>query len=136
MNRERALKIVLVLVGLLFAALVYPLMMFVRQEPALAMMLSVYVTLGIFLLLAARSPSANRSLIAFTAWSSFAHAALMAVQAFRNFVARGELVGVGVLIVIGVALIVLAPAKQSRELTSAVGAEAGSLGKQPTRIPS
>jgi len=46
MRRERALKIVLVVVGLLFTALVYPLMMFVRQEPALAMMLSVYVTLG------------------------------------------------------------------------------------------
>jgi hypothetical protein len=51
--------------------------MFVKQAPALAMMLSVYVTLGIFLLLAARNPSANRSLIAFTAWSSFARAALM-----------------------------------------------------------
>ncbi len=61
MIRERALKFVLVLVGLLFSALVYPLMMFVRQEPALAMMLSLYVTLGIFLLLAARNPSANRS---------------------------------------------------------------------------
>jgi hypothetical protein len=136
MNRERTLKVVLMLVGLLFLALVYPLTMFVRQEPALAMMLSVYVTLGIFLLLAARNPSANRSLIAFTAWSSFAHAALMAVQAFRNFIARGELVGVGVLIVIGVALIVLAPAEQSRGLASAVGGEARSLGKQPTRIPS
>jgi hypothetical protein len=45
--------------------------MFVRQEPALAMMLSLYVTLGIFLLLAARDPSAHRSLIAFTAWSAF-----------------------------------------------------------------
>ena len=132
MNRERALKIVLVLVGLLFLALVYPLMIFVRQEPALAMMLSLYVTLGIFLLIAVRNPSGNRSLIAFTAWSSFAHAALMAVQAFRNFIARGELLGVGVLIVIGVALIVLAPAKQPRELASAVGAGAGSLGKQPT----
>jgi hypothetical protein len=74
MRRERALKIVLVVVGLLFSALVYPLLMFVRQEPALAMMLSVYVTLGIFLLLASRNPSANRSLIAFTAWSSCVHA--------------------------------------------------------------
>ena len=70
-------------------------MMFVKQEPALAMMLSLYVTLGIFLLLAARNPSANRSLIAFTAWSSFAHAAVMASQAFRNLIARGELIGVG-----------------------------------------
>ncbi len=111
MNRERALKIVLVLVGLLFTALVYPLTVFVRQEPALAMMLSVYVTLGIFLLLATRNPAANRSLIAFTAWSSFVHAALMGGQAFANMVQRVELWGVRVLIVIGIALIALAPAK-------------------------
>ena len=121
MRRERALKLVLVLVGLLFLALVYPLLMFVRQEPALAMMLSLYVTLGIFLLLAARNPSANRSLIAFTAWSSFAHAAVMGVQALRNLIARGELLGVAALIVIGGALIVLAPAKQSDERVSAAG---------------
>jgi hypothetical protein len=121
MNRERALKVVLGFVGLLFAALVYPLMIFVRQEPALAMMLSLYVTLGIFLLIAVRNPSANTSLIAFTAWSSFAHAALMAVQAFRNLIPRGELVGVAVLVVIGVALIALAPTKRSVEQVSAVG---------------
>ena len=58
MNRERALKVVLVVVRLLFSALVYPMINFVRQEPSLAMMLSVYVTLGIFLLLASRNPSA------------------------------------------------------------------------------
>jgi hypothetical protein len=122
MRGERTLKVVLVVVGLLFVAAVYPLLMFVRQEPALAMMLSLYVTLGIFLLLAARNPSANRSLIAFTAWSSFAHATLMAVQAFRNFIARGELLGVALFAVIGVILIVLAPAKQSMQSASAVGA--------------
>jgi uncharacterized protein DUF6632 len=115
MHRERALKVVLVVVGLIFSALVYPLTMFVRQEPALAMMLSVYVTLGIFLLLAARNPSANCSLIAFTAWSSFVHAMLMAGQAFANLIAHGELVGSAVLVVIGVALIALAPAKQPVE---------------------
>jgi hypothetical protein len=119
MSRERALKVVLVVVGLIFFGLVYPLTMFVRQEPALAMMLSLYVTLGIFLLLAARNPSANRSLIAFTAWSSFAHAALMAVQAFRNLIPRGELLGVAALVIIGGALTVLAPAKQSVERVSA-----------------
>jgi hypothetical protein len=122
MWRERVLKVVLVLVGLLFSALVYPLTMFVRQEPALAMMLSVYVTLGVFLLRAARNPSANHSLIAFTAWSSFAHAAVMAVQAFRNVIPRGELLGVAVLVCSGVALIMLAPAKQSVERVSAAGA--------------
>jgi hypothetical protein len=112
LGRERALKVVLVVVGVIFCALVYPLTMFVRQEPALAMMLSLYVTLGIFLLLAARNPSANRSLIAFTAWSSLVHAGLMGMQAFCNMVQRGELWGVGVLLIIGVALIVLAPARQ------------------------
>ena len=119
MRRERALKVVLVVVGLIFCGLVYPLTMFVRQEPALAMMLSVYVTLGIFLLLAARDPSANRSLIAFTAWSSFAHAVLMAGQAFASLIARGELIGSVVLVVIGIAFIALAPAKQSGERASA-----------------
>jgi hypothetical protein len=119
MRRERLLKVALVSVGLLFSALVYPMTMFVRQEPALAMMLSLYVTLGIFLLLAARNPSAHRSLIAFTAWSSFVHAALMGMQAFRNLIARGELVGVAALIVIGVALIMLAPARESGERASA-----------------
>jgi hypothetical protein len=112
MNREVALKIVLALVGLLFLASAYPLMMFVRQEPALSMMFSIYVTLGVFLLLAIRNPLASRSLIAFTAWSSFAHAAVMGTQALQNMISRGELVGVAMLVVIGVALIALAPAKQ------------------------
>ena len=119
MLRERALKVVLVVVGLLFSAGVYPLMMFVRREPSLAMMLSLYVTLGIFLLLAAGDPPANRSLIAFTAWSSFAHAALMGMQAFLNLIPRGELLGVAALVIIGVALIVLAPGRWSGERRSA-----------------
>jgi len=121
MRRERALKIVLVLVGLFFAAMVYPMVLFVKQEPALAMMLSLYVTLGIFLLIAVRNPSAHRSLIAFTAWSSFAHAAVMSFQAFRNLIARGELIGSAVLVVIGVVLIALAPGKLSGEQASAAG---------------
>ena len=119
MHRDRALKAVLIVVGFIFCALIYPfLIMFTRQEPALAMMLSVYVTdVGIFLLLASRDPSANRSLIAFTAWSSLAHAALMGFQAFRNLIAGGELIGVAVLIVIGVSLIVLAPGKTTSPIS-------------------
>jgi len=113
MNRDLALKIVLALVGILFGVLAYPLAIFMRRDPATSMMFSLYVTLGVFLLLAIRNPSASRSLIAFTAWSSFAHAAIMGTQACRNMVARGELIGVAVLVAIGVALIALAPAKQS-----------------------
>jgi uncharacterized membrane protein YoaK (UPF0700 family) len=83
------------------------------------MMLSLYATLGIFLLLATRNPSANRGLIAFTAWSSFAQGAVMAVQVFENRIGRGELMGVAMFVIIGVALIALAPAKQSKERASA-----------------
>src|SRR5882757_2344207 len=115
MRRERALKMVLTLVGLLFLALVYPMAVFMKQEPALSMMFSLYVTLGVFLLLAIRNPGASRSLNAFTAWSSFAHAGVMGTQALRNMSARGELIGVAVLVVIGAALIALAPANQPTE---------------------
>jgi len=115
LNRELGLKIALAVVGLLFIALAYPMVVFIRQAPALSMQFSLYVTLGVFLLLAIRNPSASRSVIAFTAWSSFAHAALMGTQACRNMVARGELIGVAVLVIIGVVLIALAPSKQLLE---------------------
>jgi hypothetical protein len=118
-RRERALKVVLVLVGLAFSAGVFPVAESLwHQNPLMYtfdMMLSLYVALGIFLLIAARNPSANRSLIAFTAWSCFAHAAVMAVTSFSKGGYRGDLWGVPVLGIIGVALIVLAPAKQSGE---------------------
>lgn len=120
MYRDRALKVVLVLVGLLFCAAVYPLILMAKQDPALAMMMSLYATLGIFLLLAFRNPSAHRSLIAFTAWSSFAHASVMVVQAYLNIIARRELFGVATFVVIGVALIALTPTKQPAERASAV----------------
>src|SRR5437667_11853450 len=115
MNRERAMKIVLLLVGLLFSAAIYPLAMSLwklnQSDYGDDMMLSLYFALGIFLLIAVRNPSANRSLIAFAAWSSFAHAAVMAVLAFHIASERGGLLSaVAVLGVIGVTLIVLAPA--------------------------
>ena len=127
MLRERALKVVLVLVGLLFLAGLYPAVTSVRdgwhanKEDALPMMLSLYVTLGIFLLLAARNPSANRSVIAFAAWSSFAHAAIMAVMAVHLANEREGLLIAGALFsLIGAVLIVLGP-KHSGEGTTASG---------------
>jgi uncharacterized protein DUF6632 len=122
MKRERALKVVLVVVGLLFCAAVYPLVLMAKQDPALAMMMSLYATLGVFLLLASRNPSTHRSLIAFTAWSSFAHATVMVVQAFLSFIARRELIGSAVFIAIGVVLIALSPTGQRREVTSTASA--------------
>src|SRR6516225_3412341 len=110
MIRERTLKIVLLVVGLLFLIGVYGLIG--RVPPADQMLGSVYATLGVFLLLAARNPSANRSLIAFAAWSSLVHGAVMAVQAIYNVIPRSDLlVAVLPLLVIGVLLVLLAPAK-------------------------
>lgn len=122
MNRESVLKIVLVLVGLIFLLGVYPLMMYLwpsgwrwqpNQPEYEQMILGVYATLGIFLLIASRNPSAHRSLIAFTAWSSLVHAGIMAVQAMQNMNERGHLMGdIPALVIVGVALLVLAPPAQ------------------------
>jgi succinate-acetate transporter protein len=120
MRRERGLKVVLVLVGLLFIAGVVPLTMFFSREPAVPMIMSIYVTLGVFLLLAVRDPAANRSLIAFAGWSNLAHAVVMAVQEYRHVIERRELAGVVVFAIVGVVLVALAPAKQSVQKASAV----------------
>ena len=120
MNRERALKIVLVLVGLLFTAGVVPLSMFFSREPSVPMIMSIYVTLGIFLLLAVRDPAANRSLIAFGGWANLAHAGVMAAQEYRNVIERQELVGVVLFLIVGVVLVALAPAKQPAERAAKV----------------
>jgi hypothetical protein len=119
MLRERALKVVLVLLGLGFCAGIYPIADALWHPDAAEaygdyMMVSLYVTLGVFLLIAARHPSSHRSLIAFTAWSSFAHALVMGTMGFQFAKERvGFLWGSAVLVVIGVVLTLLAPAKAS-----------------------
>ena len=128
MNRGRALKVVLVLIGLLFCAGVYPLIGGLLHpadsDTGDTMMMSLYFTLGIFLLIAVRNPSAHRSLIAFAAWSCFAHAVTMSIQGLEIASQRaGFLIGSAVLVVIGVALIVLAPAKPLGERASVVAVQ-------------
>lgn len=118
MNRERALRVVLVLVGLLFLAAVLPAVAGVlhpeNSDTGDTMMMSLYATMGAFLLLAARNPSAYRALIAFTAWSSFAHAVVMSLLGLKMPRERqGFLIGSVILVVIGLALIALAPAKRT-----------------------
>ncbi len=81
--------------------------------------MSIYVTLGIFLLLAVRNPAANRSLIGFAGWANLAHAVVMAAQEYRKVIERRELVGVVVFAIVGSALVALTPAKQAVERVSA-----------------
>src|SRR5437588_3757958 len=113
MARELALKIMLVLTGLLFAAAIIPVTLILWEKSQdsyeTAMGLSVYFTLGVMLLIAVRNPKAFRSLIAFAAWSSFAHAGVMLVMIVHDVRSRDEWPMVVVLSVIGVALIALAP---------------------------
>lgn len=126
--RERALKLVLVVVGLLFVAAIYPVVMALwhpspSDDTGDTMMMSLYFTLGVFLLVAARKPSAHRSIIAFAAWSSFAHAVVMTLLGFHLPSERtGFWIGSAVLVAIGALLLALAPARQPEPLASTVPA--------------
>jgi len=129
MIRERALKAVLVLVGLFFTAGIYPITTDLwhrnASDPGDTMMMSLYVTLGIFLLIAVPNPAVHRSLIAFAAWSCFAHAVVMSLLAFGPAYVNdraGFWGGSAVLVAIGVALLALSPAKASRESVPATAA--------------
>ena len=126
MTQERALKGALVLVGLLFLAGAYPVIMDLwhgsTSDTGDDMMLSLYFTLGVFLLVAVRNPAAHRSLIAFAAWSSFVHAFVMSALAFQPNEASersGFLWGSAVLVGIVVVLLALAPAKSAPAPTAA-----------------
>ncbi len=120
MWRARTLKILLVLVGLLFSAAIFPLIGGLLHpadsDTGDTMMMSLYFTLGIFLLIAVRNPFAHRSMIAFAAWSSFAHAVTMSIQGLQMAAQRGGfLAGSGLLVAIGIALIALAPKEKPAE---------------------
>jgi len=76
----------------------------------LMMIIGVYATLGVFVIVASRDPSANRSIIWFTVWSSIVHGAIMAAQSFSEDGERGHLVGdVPALLLVAIVLAVLAP---------------------------
>jgi hypothetical protein len=82
------------------------------------MIVGIYATLGVFLILAARDPLANLSLIWFTVWSSVVHGGIMAVQAVTQPAQTGHLAGdVPALFVIAVALAVLTPRSRGTDAT-------------------
>jgi hypothetical protein len=115
----KALRIALVVVGIIFVIGVYPLTVLwpagwtwhtAGHSDYLQMILGVYATLGIFLILAARNPLENLSLIWFTVWSSVVHGGIMAVQAWVYPEHRSHLLGdVPALFLIALVLAVLTP---------------------------
>ena len=92
--RIKYLRIALQLVGVAFIFGIYTLILLWpsgwswhtghHTPHYLQMILGVYVTLGIFLLIASRKPLEHLSVIWFTVWSSFVHAGIMGVQALAN----------------------------------------------------
>lgn len=100
-TRLRYLKASLVVFGIVFIAGI-PVMMWAwpsawawtpRQPEYELMIMGIYVTLGVFLLRAARDPLANASLIWFTVWSSIVHGGIMLVQAIVAETERAHLMG-------------------------------------------
>jgi hypothetical protein len=126
-TRTRILRPVLIATGLIFIFGIGSLM---RLWPAgfawtpgqseyELMFVGVYATLGVFLLVASRDPRRHTSLILFTAWSSLAHGLIMAGQAVVDATEHMHLVGdVPALVLIGAALLVLAPVEVDREVAA------------------
>jgi hypothetical protein len=118
-NGLTPLRAALVVIGIIFIVGIYPLTILWPsgwawhmggQSMYLQMILGIYATLGVFLLLAARNPLQNLSLIWFTVWSSVVHGAIMALQALVYPEHRGHLLGdVPALLVIAIVLAVLTP---------------------------
>lgn len=102
-NNHKLLSLALIVFGAIFC-LIYPLAMiwpsgWAWHDGAPAandyymMIVGIYATLGVMLILAARDPAANTSLIRFTIWSSVVHAAVMAWEATRTPGMHGHLMG-------------------------------------------
>ena len=114
----RSLRLALNLFGAVFLVGIYPLTVLwpsgwawsPPQPEYLQMIMAIYACLGVFLILAARNPLANLSLIWFTVWSSVAHGGVMAWHALRDPTERGHLPGdVLALFLVAAVLAALAP---------------------------
>ena len=124
MKRERALQVVLVLVGLfysfwgylLFDALWHPGWLNEHND-VLPMFLSLNTVLGPCLLLAVKQPAKHRLMIAYGAWSSLAHGFTMTIQsaeaAAHGMHRQDSPQDIVIFVAIGVALLALLPAKQT-----------------------
>jgi Family of unknown function (DUF6632) len=117
-DRIKYLRIALVVVGATFLVGIYPLTVIwpsgwswhTGQSDYLQMILGVYATLGVFLILAARNPLANLSLIWFTVWSSIVHGGIMGLQALTQPEHFAHMVGdVPALLIVAAVLAALTP---------------------------
>ncbi len=125
-SQEKYLKLALTAFGVIFL-FIYPLGLIWPAgwtwhggEGAyyLQMICGIYFVLGVFLIAAAKDPSQNRSLIAFTIWSSLTHALIMAVQAVTDGHEVGHLIGdIPALLLVAAVLWFLSPRKEAETVT-------------------
>ena len=138
MKRERTLQVVLVVVGAFYSFWGYLLFdelwrssWLNSHNDVLPMFLSLNTVLGVFLLLAVKQPAKHRSVIAYGAWSSLAHAFTMTIQsaesAARGMHRRDSPQDIVIFVVIGITLLALLPGKQSAS-ASAEGPRPASIG--------
>ncbi len=114
----RYLRLALVAVGVIFIGGIYLLMVVwpsgwtwhTGHSHYPLMIVGVYATLGVFLILAARNPLENLSLIWFTVWSSVVHGAIMTFQSLQAPENHGHLLGdVPALFIVAAVLAALTP---------------------------
>ena len=132
MKRQRALQVVLVLVGsfytfwgyLLFDALWHSRWL-AGHNDVLPMFLSLNTALGVCLLVAVKQPAKHRLMIAYGAWSSLAHAFTMTIQsaeaAAHGMHRKDSPQDIVIFVVIGAVLLALLPAKQQSRDGAAMG---------------
>jgi hypothetical protein len=130
MKRERVSQVVLVVLGLLYSFWGYILFdnlwhlkWLNGHSDVMPMFLSLNTTLGVCLLVAVKHPARHRSLIAYGAWSSLAHAltmSIMSVQAVAHGTHRQDSPqDIVMLVVIGAALLALLPPQQTSSASRA-----------------
>lgn len=122
-NRIKYLHVALWVFGLVFIFGIWPLAQIwpsgwtwhaEGRSYYLEIIIGLYATLGIFLILAARDPLKNLSLIWFSVWSSVVHGGIMAVQSFDGMHNMGHLYGdVLALFTVAAVLAFLAPHKRT-----------------------
>jgi len=101
-EKLKYLKIALYVIGITFIVGVPAMMMWIwpsgwgwtpPQPEYEQMIMGIYMTLGVFLVLAAKDPMANASLIWFTIWSSIVHGGIMLAQALVDETEKANLIG-------------------------------------------
>ena len=131
MKRERALQVVLVLVGLFYCvcgSILFDDLWHSRwlsgHSDVMPMFLSLNTSLGVCLLLAVKQPAKHRLMIAYGAWSSLAHGftmTIMSAQAVAHGLHRKDSPqDIVIFGVIGFTLLALLPPKQPSPPTAPI----------------